>query len=127
MESLWEVLDQSTVSGGTNWLVCSVHKETGQETLQNVDRTPDWAYQSAIHAAQDEESKDSLMQEMRCRKGNIGTYSMWMPGVGKGKDADPAWPIFLAMKAPISLCSVAQRALLKFFNVVRRAQQNFWM
>ncbi len=30
----------------------------------------------------------SLMQEMRCRKGNIGTHSMRMPDVGKGKDAD---------------------------------------
>ncbi len=28
------------------------------------------------------------MQEMRCRKGNVGTHSMRMPGVGKGKDAD---------------------------------------
>ncbi len=37
---------------------------------------------------QDEESKDSLMQEMRCRKGNIGTHSMRMHGVGKGEDAD---------------------------------------
>ncbi len=31
---------------------------------------------------------DSLMQEMRCRKENVGTHSMRMPGVGKGKDAD---------------------------------------
>ncbi len=29
------------------------------------------AYQSAVYAAQDEESKDSRMQEMRYRKGNI--------------------------------------------------------
>ncbi len=29
------------------------------------------------------------MKEMWCRKGNIGTHSMRMPGVGKGKDADP--------------------------------------
>ncbi len=28
------------------------------------------------------------MQEMQCREGNIGTHSMRMPGVGKGKDAD---------------------------------------
>ncbi len=28
------------------------------------------------------------MQEMRCRKGNIGTYSMRMLGIGKGKDAN---------------------------------------
>ncbi len=49
---------------------------------------PNWAYQSAVHAAQDEESKDSLMQEMRCKKGNVGTHSMRMLGVGKGKDAD---------------------------------------
>ncbi len=56
--------------------------------MQNVGRAPNGAYQSAVHAAQDEESKDSLMQEMRCRKGNIGTDSMRMPGVGKGKDAD---------------------------------------
>ncbi len=25
---------------------------------------------------------------MQCRKGNVGTHSMRMPGVGKGKDAD---------------------------------------
>ncbi len=55
--------------------------------MQNADRAPDRAYQSAIHAAQDER-KDSLMQEMRCRKGNIGTHSTRMPRVGKGKDAD---------------------------------------
>ncbi len=36
----------------------------------------------------DEESKDSLMQEMGCRKGNIGTHSMRMPGAGKGEDAE---------------------------------------
>ncbi len=28
------------------------------------------------------------MQEMRCRKGNVGTQSMRMPGIGKNKDAD---------------------------------------
>ncbi len=56
--------------------------------MQNVGRAPNRAYQSAVHAAQDEESKDSLMQEMRCRKGNIGTHSMLMLSVGKGKDAD---------------------------------------
>ncbi len=46
--------------------------------MQNVGRAPDRAYQSAVHAAQDEESKDSLMQE----------HAMRMPGVGKGKEAD---------------------------------------
>ncbi len=56
--------------------------------MQNVGRVPNPAYQSTVHAAQDEESKDSLMQEMRCRKGNVGTHSMRMPGVGTGKDAD---------------------------------------
>ncbi len=33
-------------------------------------------------------AKTSLMQEMRCREGNIGTHSMRMLDVGKGKDAD---------------------------------------
>ncbi len=28
------------------------------------------------------------MQEMRCRKGNVGTHSMRMLNVGKGEDAD---------------------------------------
>ncbi len=56
--------------------------------MQNVGRAPNRAYQSAVNAAQDEESKNSLMQEMRCREGNIRTHSMRMPGVGKGKDAD---------------------------------------
>ncbi len=28
------------------------------------------------------------MQEMWCRKGNVGTHSMRMSGVGKCKDAD---------------------------------------
>ncbi len=32
--------------------------------MQNVSRAPNRAYQSAVHAAQDEESKDSFMQEM---------------------------------------------------------------
>ncbi len=36
--------------------------------MQNVDRAPYRAYRSAIHAAQDEEGKNPLMQEMRCRK-----------------------------------------------------------
>ncbi len=56
--------------------------------MQNVGRAPDRAYQSVVHAAQDAESKDSLMQEMWCRKRSVGTHSMRMPGVGKGKDAD---------------------------------------
>ncbi len=41
-----------------------------------------------LQSAQDEKSKDSLVQEMRCNKGNIGTNSMQMPGIEKGKDAD---------------------------------------
>ncbi len=56
--------------------------------MQNVGRALNQAYQSAIHVVQDEESKDSLMQEMRCRNGNVGTHSMRMPSVGKDKDAD---------------------------------------
>ncbi len=56
--------------------------------MQNVGEVPNWAYQSTVYAAQDEESKDSLMQEMRCRKGNVGTHSTRMPSVGKDKDAD---------------------------------------
>ncbi len=56
--------------------------------MQSVGGAPNEVYQSAVHAAQDEESKDSLIQEMRCREGNVGTHSMRMPGVGKGKDAD---------------------------------------
>ncbi len=43
---------------------------------------------SLVHAAQDKKSEDSLMQEMRCGKGNVGIHSVWVPGVGKGKDAD---------------------------------------
>ncbi len=46
------------------------------------------AYQSSVYAAQDEESKDSLMQEMRRRKGNVGTHSVLVPGVGKVTDPD---------------------------------------
>ncbi len=56
--------------------------------MQNVGRAPNRAYPCAVHTAQDEESIDSLMQEMRCRKGNENTLSVRMPGVGKGKDAD---------------------------------------
>ncbi len=56
--------------------------------MQNVVRAPNRAYQSVVYAAQDEESKDSLMQEMWCRKGKVGTYSMWMSGTGKDKNAD---------------------------------------
>ncbi len=54
----------------------------------SMGTAPNWAYQSLVYAAQDEESIDSLMQEMRRRKGNVGTHTMRMPGVGKGKDAD---------------------------------------
>ncbi len=57
--------------------------------MQNVGRAPNQAHQSEVHAAQDEESKDSLTQEMRFRKGNVGTHSMRMPSVRKGKDTDP--------------------------------------
>ncbi len=56
--------------------------------MQNVSKAPNQAYQSAVHAAQDEESKDSLTQEMQYRQENIGTHSMRMPDDGKGKDAD---------------------------------------
>ncbi len=56
--------------------------------MPNAGRAPNRAYQSAVYAAQDEEGKDSLMEKMWCRKGNVGTHSMRMPGVGKGKDAD---------------------------------------
>ncbi len=28
------------------------------------------------------------MQEIWCRKGNVGTHTMRMPGVGKSKNAD---------------------------------------
>ncbi len=28
---------------------------------------------------------DSLLQEMQCRKGNVATHSVRMPGVGNGK------------------------------------------
>ncbi len=49
--------------------------------MQNVGRAPNWVYQSTVYAAQDEESKDTLMQEIQCRKGNVGTHSMRMPGV----------------------------------------------
>ncbi len=51
--------------------------------MQNVGRAPNPAYQSAVHAAQDEESKYSLTQEMWCRKGNIGTHSMRNPVLEK--------------------------------------------
>ncbi len=56
--------------------------------MQNVGRALNREYQSTLYTAQDKESKDSLMQEMRCRKGNIGTHSMRMFSVGKDKDAD---------------------------------------
>ncbi len=56
--------------------------------MQNVGRAPNRACQSAVHAAHDKESKDSLMQEMRCRKRNVRTHSVLMPSVGKGEDAD---------------------------------------
>ncbi len=56
--------------------------------MQNVGRAPNWAYQFVVYAAQNEERQDSLVQEMQCRKGKVGTHSMRMPGVGKGKGAD---------------------------------------
>ncbi len=42
-----------------------------RKTLQNVGTAPNWSYQSALYAAQDEESKESLMQEMWCKEGNV--------------------------------------------------------
>ncbi len=68
--------------------MCSVHKWAGWEALRSVSKALDRASQSVVRAAQDERSGDSLVQEMRCRKGNIGTHSMRMPRVGKGEDAD---------------------------------------
>ncbi len=56
--------------------------------MQNVGRAPNWSYQSIVHVAQDEGNKDSLMQKMRRRKGNVGTHCMRLPIVGKGKNAD---------------------------------------
>ncbi len=47
----------------------------GQKTLQNSGRVPNRAYQSAVYAAKDE-SKDTLKQEMRGRKGNNGIHPM---------------------------------------------------
>ncbi len=47
-----------------------------------------WEYQSALYVMQDEESKDSLVQNMWSRKGDLGAHSIWMLGVGKDKDAD---------------------------------------
>ncbi len=76
------------MSGGTNQYKCSVHKQIGQGTLQTAGRTVNWAYQSAVYAAEDKENKDSLMQELRRKKGNVGTHSVWVSGVGKVKDTD---------------------------------------
>ncbi len=45
-------------------------------------------YQYAFYAAQDEESKESVMREMWCREGNVRTHSMRMPGVGEDKHVD---------------------------------------
>ncbi len=56
--------------------------------MQNANRAPYQVYQFAIHVAQDEEGKNQFVQEMRCRKRNIGTHSMGMLGAGNGKDAD---------------------------------------
>ncbi len=34
--------------------------------MQNVSRPPNWTYESALYAAQDEESEESLMLKIRC-------------------------------------------------------------
>ncbi len=47
-----------------------------QKTSQNVGRAFNQAYQSALYAAQDGESKESLMQEMWCTERNVRTHSM---------------------------------------------------
>ncbi len=54
-------------------------------TRGGYGRAPNQAYQSALYAAQDEESTESLMQEMWCREGNVGTNSKGMPGKNFGK------------------------------------------
>ncbi len=70
MESLWKIWDQPAISG----------------RIKNAGRASKWAYQSAVFAAQDEESEHSLMQEMRHRKGNVGTHSLLVTVIGKVKD-----------------------------------------
>ncbi len=56
--------------------------------MQSTCRALNWTYQPAVYAAQDDESKESLIQEMRRRKGNVGTHSVYVPCIGKVKDAD---------------------------------------
>ncbi len=41
-----------------------------------------------MYAAHDEESKNSFLQEMRCKKGNVGTHSIWIINIEKDKDGE---------------------------------------
>ncbi len=55
--------------------------------MQNVGRAPKQAYQSVLYAAQDEERKESLMQEIWYREGNVETHSMLKSRVEEDKRA----------------------------------------
>ncbi len=53
--------------------------------MQDVGRAPTWACQSAIHAAQDEESRFPYAGDVVQKRKRWYTF---YTGVGKGKDAD---------------------------------------
>ncbi len=39
-----------------------------------------------IHIAQDGENIIAMMQEMRCRKRNVDTHTLWVSGVREGEE-----------------------------------------
>ncbi len=51
----------------------NIYNQTGQKTLQEAGGAPHGARQPEIHAAQDEQSEITIMQEVWCRKRNVGT------------------------------------------------------
>ncbi len=84
--------------------------------MQNVDRAPNWAYKSALYAAQDKESKESLMQEMWCREGNIGTHSMRMPRVEKDKNTDLGFAKTFGKKTGLIFSTFFQTSIYTTFS-----------
>ncbi len=57
--------------------------------MQDADGAPYGACQPEIHAAQDGESKITVMLQMRCRKRNISTHTLLGSSVKDGAKKNP--------------------------------------
>ncbi len=60
-----------------------MYKQIGQEILQITDEAHYGRRQPEIQTAQNGENEVTAMQEMQCRKGNVRTHTLRVPGVRK--------------------------------------------